>query len=115
MRNIDIRQDQTATPILCDNEFALGLVNDTIKQKRSKSIDMCFHCIRDRVRQGQFCMLHLSGKLILADYFTKPLLKKAHRLLATRLVHIPRSTLTAWHCSCYRCGRIAPVALRHTD
>ena len=40
---------QGVTPILCDNLFAIGLATDTIKQKRSKSIDMRFHWIRDRI------------------------------------------------------------------
>lgn len=120
MRNIAtaLGHVQPATPLLCDNEFAIGLANDTMKQKRSKSIDMRFHWIRDRVRQGQFRMVHLSGKLILADYFTKPLPKEAHRLLATRLVHTPSSTTsmsTAWHCARYKRGRLAPVPLRYSD
>ena len=33
---------QTATTIYCDNECAVGIANDTIKQKRSKAIDMRF-------------------------------------------------------------------------
>jgi hypothetical protein len=54
---------QLATPILCDNEFAIGLANDTIKQKKSKSIDMRFHWLRDRIRQRQFTITHLKGSL----------------------------------------------------
>jgi hypothetical protein len=34
---------QPPKPLLCDNKFAIGLGNDIIKQKRSKSIDMHFH------------------------------------------------------------------------
>ena len=63
---------QGVTPILCDNLFAIGLATDTIKQKRSKSIDMRFHWIRDRIRQGQFRMVHLSGKLILEITLLNP-------------------------------------------
>jgi hypothetical protein len=64
---------QPPTPLLCDNEFAIGLGNDTIKQKRSKSIDMRFHWLRDRIRQGQFTLRYLAGKQNLADFFTKKL------------------------------------------
>jgi hypothetical protein len=61
---------QPATPILCDNAFAIGLANDTIKQKWSKSIDMRFHWLRDRIRQGQFFTItYLAGTLNLADFY----------------------------------------------
>jgi hypothetical protein len=43
---------QPATPIKTDNSTAAGFANDTIKQKRSKAIDMRFYWIKDRVRQG---------------------------------------------------------------
>jgi hypothetical protein len=55
---IALGHSQPPTPILCDNEFAIGLANDTIKQKKSKSIDMRFHWLRDRIRQGQFTITH---------------------------------------------------------
>jgi hypothetical protein len=43
---------QPPTIIMCDNTCAIGIATDSIKQKRSKAIDMRFHCVRDRVRQG---------------------------------------------------------------
>jgi hypothetical protein len=39
--------------------------------KKSESIDLRFHWIRDRIRQGQFTMLHIPSDRIFADYFTK--------------------------------------------
>ena len=59
---------QRATPFLSDNLFCIGLANDTLKQKRSKSIDMRFHWLQDRVRQGQFRMVYIPEKEILADF-----------------------------------------------
>jgi hypothetical protein len=50
----DIGYRQCATPTICDNACAVGIANDKVKQKRSKAIDMRFHWIRERVRQGQF-------------------------------------------------------------
>jgi hypothetical protein len=47
---------QPPTPLYCDNECAIGLVSDTITPKMS--IDMRFHWLRDRVRQGQFVISH---------------------------------------------------------
>jgi hypothetical protein len=80
---------QPATPILCDNAFAIGLANDTIKQKRSKSIDMRFHWLRDRIRQGQFTITYLAGTLNLADFFTKTMSCVHHHAFMPRLVLTP--------------------------
>jgi hypothetical protein len=113
MRNIAtaMGHKQPATPLLCDNEFAIGLATDTIKQKRSKSIDMRFHWLRDRIRQGQFRMIHLSGKLILADYFTKALPLAIHRTFVPRLVRVPTPAIahSTWRVVKYSRGRLAPV------
>jgi hypothetical protein len=38
---------QQATPIQTDNECASGIVNDTVKQRQSKAIDMRFYWIKD--------------------------------------------------------------------
>jgi hypothetical protein len=62
---------QPATPIATDNSTAAGIATDTVKQKRSKAIDMRFYWIRDRVRQGQFLVYWSKGKGNLADYFSK--------------------------------------------
>jgi hypothetical protein len=94
LRNIAIAlgHKQPPTPILCDNQFAIGLATDTIKQKKSKSIDMRFHWLRDRIRQGQFTITHLAGTLNLADFFTKILPCAQHQALMSRLVHTPTPT-----------------------
>ncbi len=69
---------QPPTTILCDNTSAIGLTNDTIKQKRSKAIDMRFHWIRDRIRQNQFGIVYIPTKENIADYMTKTLPKELH-------------------------------------
>ncbi len=52
-----------------DNSVANGIVNGTMKQKRSKAIDMRFYWLKDRQSQNQF-KIEL-GKNKLADYPTK--------------------------------------------
>jgi hypothetical protein len=41
---------QPPTPLRTDNSTAFGIVNETIKQKLSKAIDMRYHWMTDRVR-----------------------------------------------------------------
>ncbi len=68
----------------CDNEVAsgAGLANRTVCPKMSKSLDMLFHWLRDRIDQGQFRVLFVPGKKNLADFFTKALPVARHKALA---------------------------------
>jgi hypothetical protein len=45
---------QTPTPMETDNTTTTGYSNGTIKQKRTKAMDMRFYWIKDMVKQGQF-------------------------------------------------------------
>jgi hypothetical protein len=60
----------------------LRLANDSINLKMSKSLDMRFHWIRDRIRQHQFRVLFVPGRRNIADFFTKALPVARHRTLA---------------------------------
>jgi hypothetical protein len=73
---------QPATTIFCDNEVAIGLANHTVTPKMSKSLDMRFHWLRDRIQQGQFRVVFVPGLQNLADYFTKALPVARHLSLA---------------------------------
>ena len=96
---------QPPTLILGDNECAVGLANGTLKIKRSKSINMQFHWLRDRIRQGHFEYQWRKGANNLADFFTKALPVHKHQELMKFLVHTPqRSALTR------RCTRSTSVA-----
>jgi len=94
---------QPATPIQTDNNCAEGILNDTVKQKRSKAIDMRFYWLRDRTKQKQFSIHWKRGKDNHADYFTKHFPASHHREVrpiylhseqALHLVQLPQST----HC-----------------
>ena len=62
---------QPPTPIQTDNQVAHGIANDTVKEKRTKAMDMRFYWIKDRVKQRQFCVHWKKGATNLADYHTK--------------------------------------------
>lgn len=79
---------QPATPIQTDNSTACGIINDTVKQKRSKSMDMRFYWIRDRVRQGQFRIYWKAGSGNLADYFSKHHPIAHHQSMRSKYLHI---------------------------
>jgi hypothetical protein len=85
----DLGYPQQETIILCDNSCAVGLAHNNVKAKRSKAIDMRFHWIQDRVKQGQFQVVWRAGQHNLADFFTKTLPIKDFRRLRHFFAHIP--------------------------
>jgi hypothetical protein len=62
---------QPPTPLHTDNSTAFGILNKTIKQKRSKSMDMRYHWLKDRVRQKQFDVYWRPGRENLDNYHKK--------------------------------------------
>jgi hypothetical protein len=72
----DLGYPQPPTLLRMDNTVAIGIATESINAKRSKSMDMRFFWIVDRIRQGQFKTLHIAGIWNLADFFTKPLPKQ---------------------------------------
>lgn len=59
------------TVLLTDNDCARGLACRTTKQRRSKTIDMRFHKVRNQVEQGILQVIRCPGPDNPADYLTK--------------------------------------------
>ena len=67
----ELGHKQPPTPLKTDNSTAQGIVHNTIKQKRSKAMDMRFYWLRDRTVQKHFHIYWEPGKHKLADLPTK--------------------------------------------
>jgi hypothetical protein len=67
----ELSYPQSPTAIQSDNKCANGIANDTVKQCCSKTMDMRFYWIRDRIQQMQFLVHWKPGLSNQADYFTK--------------------------------------------
>jgi hypothetical protein len=78
-----------ATPMATDNNTASGIATDTVKQQRSKAIDMRFYWIRDRVRQGQFQIYWSKGQTNRADYFSKHHPASHHQAIRSTYLYSP--------------------------
>jgi hypothetical protein len=76
---------QNATQVWCDNSCAVNLANDTAKLSKSKAMDMRFHWLRDRVKQGHFVISWVKGEQNIADFFTKSLPASTHIRLVERI------------------------------
>ena len=68
---IEMGHPQPPTPLKTDNTTAQGILTGKFRQKRSKSIDMRFWWLKDRIDQQQFKAIWGPGKENLADYTTK--------------------------------------------
>ena len=75
----ELGHPQPPTPIKIDNTTANVIINGTVKQQRSKAIDMRFYWLKDRVEQGQFKKIWAPGDENWGDYFTKHHSSPHHR------------------------------------
>jgi hypothetical protein len=89
---------QPTTPIQTDNSTTSGIANDTIKQKRSKAIDMRFYSIHDFVRHGQFVIYWKKGSVDRADYFTKHHATAHHQAIRSTYLYEPNGSPNYFDC-----------------
>jgi hypothetical protein len=82
---------QPPTPIFCDNECTIGLAHDVVRKKQSKSMDLRWDWLRDRVAQNMFILPYIRSLLNPADFFTKALPVYRHNELAPLYVSYPTS------------------------
>jgi hypothetical protein len=85
---VEMGHPQPATPIQTDNSTASGITNGTVRQRKSKAMDMRFYWVQDRVRQGQFLVYWRLGSTNLGDYFTKHHSTAHHRQIRPTYLHI---------------------------
>jgi hypothetical protein len=90
----DLGYPQETTTIETDNSCAHGIVNDTNNIKKSKSMDMRFHWIRDQRRQGTYEIKWAPGKGNDADYFTKAHPTAKHKEMRPRYIKMEASSPT---------------------
>jgi hypothetical protein len=72
---------QNTTTSTTDNSTATEISNATVKQQQSKSVDMQFYWVRDRISQGRFSVIWKEGKRNSADYVTEHHTKSHHAVI----------------------------------
>jgi hypothetical protein len=83
----ELGNTQPPTPLRTDNSIAFGILNKTIKQKRSKAMDMRYHWLTDRVRQKQFDFYWRPGRKHLVDYHTEHHSAQHHKDMRGLILH----------------------------
>jgi hypothetical protein len=78
---------QPPPPLTTDNSAAFGILNEKVKQKRSKVMDMKYHRLTDRVHEKQFDVYWRPGLENLGDYHTKHHSVQHHKGMRTLILH----------------------------
>ena len=89
MRNtlIEMGHPQPPTPIQTDNTTAVGIANDSIKQKYSKALDMRWYWLKDQIKLKRYDVYFKPGSQNKADYFTKNHSPSHHRQSRFTFLH----------------------------
>jgi hypothetical protein len=74
---------QDTTELKTDNSTTDGIINNTVQQKRSKTMDTIFYWVKDRFEQYQFNVGWAPGDTNMGDYFTKHHSPAPHK----RMIH----------------------------
>jgi hypothetical protein len=78
---------QPPTPLRTDNSTAFRILNETIKQKRSKAMDIRYQWLTNRVIQKQFGVYWCPGRENLGDYHTKHHSAQHHKDMRGLILH----------------------------
>ena len=79
-------QPPDVTPVRTGNSTADGITNRTVKPKKSKSMDMGFWWLVDRVQQNQSRIFWAPVNVNLSDYFSKK--KRAFHYMKVRPIYL---------------------------
>ena len=77
----EMRHPQPSTTIHCDNMMAKGITNDTIKKRRSRSMEMILFWVTDQVKNGVMDIQWHPGQENLAGYTNKHHDSKYHQIV----------------------------------
>jgi hypothetical protein len=83
----ELGHTQPPTPLRTDISTAYGIVNETIKKKQSKAMDMRYHWFTGRDRKKQFDVYWRPGRENLGDYHTKHHSAQHHKDMRHLILH----------------------------
>lgn len=70
-----LKEIQTATELLIDNQNAIKLANSITHHKLTKHIDIKYHYIRDYINNNRLVLKYVPSKGQLADFLKKEIPK----------------------------------------
>lgn len=77
----EMRHPLSVTTIKVDNQCAVGILTDIVKQRRAKAMDMRFFWVKNKIRQNKFLIYWRAGKGNRDDNFTKHYAPSYHKVI----------------------------------
>lgn len=68
---IDLDHPQPPADMVTDNAIASGIVNETMRQNKTRAMDMRYFWLIDQKKEGKINVRWRPGHLNMANYFTK--------------------------------------------
>ncbi|GJX38821.1 hypothetical protein Tco_0252124 [Tanacetum coccineum] len=69
----------------CDNKSAIAQCCNNVQHSRAKHINVCYHFIKEKVKNGIVELYFVRTEYQLADIFTKPLPRDRFNFLIEKL------------------------------
>jgi hypothetical protein len=89
----ELGHPQPRTPIHCDNATAVGNANNTVKRQRSRSMEMRYFWVCDKVAQDAYNIKWHPGQENLANYQSKHHTGAHHQAVRPWYLHKQSSPL----------------------
>ena len=87
----ELGHPQPPSPVHIDNTTAVGIVNNTIKRQRSRSMEMRYFYLLDQQTQKYFKFFYQPGQENMADYPSKHHVGGIHQHVRPYYLHMPNS------------------------
>ena len=91
----ELGHSQPATTFKTDNSTADGILNATMRQRRSKHYDMKIWWFHEKIKSGLFRLFREKGSLNLADMFTKHHTPSHHKLMRPKYLIDPKTQISS--------------------
>jgi hypothetical protein len=86
---MDFLQVKMIRPILvlCDNQSAIASANSPICSAKSRHVKVCYHYVRELIRDDLMRLEYVTSQKMLADVFTKALPAPVYRDAVMKILH----------------------------
>ncbi|KAG0616227.1 hypothetical protein M758_5G099900, partial [Ceratodon purpureus] len=64
--------EEGPTPLLCDNQSSIRLVNNPVLHEKTKHVKIYYHFVREKSAEGEINVSYISTSIQQANIYTKP-------------------------------------------